>query len=191
MDTESTLAKTAAEEAAAAERTRCGACYRPNVDIMEENNELLVVADVPGARGDSIDVKFENGTLEPFRPLARDRTRDRTTCCGNTASATITGPSRSAKLLTPKNLGRLRRRRPDAPPAEGRGREAQEDRRQHEVRNELQGNAAKILAGSVTLSEESLVECQALAGFFAALRMTGVARKTCRTLHCQDRRIKQ
>jgi HSP20 family protein len=70
MDTENTLTKTAAEETAVAERTRCGACYRPNVDIMEQNDELLVVADVPGARGDSIDVKFENGTLEIYAAVA-------------------------------------------------------------------------------------------------------------------------
>ena len=73
MDTENTLTKTAAEETAVAERTRCGACYRPNVDIMEQNDELLVVADVPGARSDSIDVKFENGTLEIYLPPVRGR----------------------------------------------------------------------------------------------------------------------
>ena len=65
-NTENTLAKTAAEEIAVAERTRCGNCYRPNVDIREHNDELLVVADVPGARSDSIDVKFENGMLEIY-----------------------------------------------------------------------------------------------------------------------------
>ena len=70
MDSENTLTKTAAEETAVAERTRCGACYRPNVDIMEQKDELLVVADVPGARGDSIDVKFENGTLEIHATVA-------------------------------------------------------------------------------------------------------------------------
>ena len=36
----------------------------PNVDILEQGDELLVLADVPGAKSDSIDVHFEDGTLE-------------------------------------------------------------------------------------------------------------------------------
>ncbi len=64
MDNESTVAKTTAEQPAVAERTRSGCCYRPNVDILEHGDELLVVADVPGASSDSIDVRFEDGMLE-------------------------------------------------------------------------------------------------------------------------------
>ena len=64
MDNENTVTKTTAEQPALAERTRSGCCYRPNVDILEQNDELLVVADVPGASSDTIDVKFEDGTLE-------------------------------------------------------------------------------------------------------------------------------
>jgi HSP20 family protein len=64
MDNESTVTKTASEQPAAAERTRSGCCYRPNVDIVEQNDELLVVADVPGACAESIDVRFEDGMLE-------------------------------------------------------------------------------------------------------------------------------
>lgn len=56
------LTKTTAEQARA-ERTRCGRCYRPNVDILEKPEELLVLADVPGATPETIDVKFENGVL--------------------------------------------------------------------------------------------------------------------------------
>lgn len=56
------LTKTTAEQARA-ERTRCGRCYRPNVDILEKPDELLVLADVPGATPETIDVKFEDGTL--------------------------------------------------------------------------------------------------------------------------------
>jgi HSP20 family protein len=50
-------------ESPVAERTRNGMEFRPNVDIQELENELLVIADVPGARGDSIDLNFEDGTL--------------------------------------------------------------------------------------------------------------------------------
>ncbi|MEN6458136.1 MAG: Hsp20/alpha crystallin family protein [Thermoguttaceae bacterium] len=63
MTNENTIAKPSAEEAAA-ERTWAGRSFRPNVDILEREDELLVVADVPGATSDSIDVKFEDGTLE-------------------------------------------------------------------------------------------------------------------------------
>ena len=36
MDNETTVTKPAAEQAATAERTRSGCCYRPNVDILEQ-----------------------------------------------------------------------------------------------------------------------------------------------------------
>ena len=64
MDNENTVAKSTAEQPALAERTRSGCCFRPNVDIVEQNDELLVVADVPGANPESIDVRFEDGMLE-------------------------------------------------------------------------------------------------------------------------------
>ena len=64
MDHENPITKNTTEQAASAERTRCGCCYRPNVDILEQDEELLVLADVPGAKSDAIDVKFEDGTLE-------------------------------------------------------------------------------------------------------------------------------
>jgi HSP20 family protein len=63
MNEETTIAKRTAEEVATAERTRSGLFFRPNVDIMEEADELLVVADMPGTKGDAIAVDFEDGTL--------------------------------------------------------------------------------------------------------------------------------
>jgi len=75
MSTDSDLSKPPAEEAATGtEHTRSGRCYRPNVDILEREDELTVLADVPGASADRIDVKFEEGTLaihahvEPRQP---------------------------------------------------------------------------------------------------------------------------
>jgi len=62
MTQHTNIAKTTAETLPA-ERTRSGRCYRPNVDILELPDELLVVADVPGASGEDIDVKFEDGQL--------------------------------------------------------------------------------------------------------------------------------
>lgn len=63
MADESSLSKPAAEEVSSAEHTRSGSYYRPNVDILERAEELVVLADVPGARGDDIDLDFEDGTL--------------------------------------------------------------------------------------------------------------------------------
>jgi HSP20 family protein len=79
MANEDTVAKTTAEQPAWAERTRSGRCYRPNVDILEQNDELLVVADVPGASGDSINVKFEDGMLE-IQAAVAPRDSDGHTC---------------------------------------------------------------------------------------------------------------
>jgi HSP20 family protein len=69
MEYENTVGKPAAEETAGAELTRSGRCYRPHVDILEQAEELLVLADVPGAQGDRIDVKFEDGTLTIHAPV--------------------------------------------------------------------------------------------------------------------------
>ncbi len=61
------------------ERTRGGRVFRPSVDIVENADELLLVADVPGATADSIDIDFENGELsiharvEPRRPQGTTR----------------------------------------------------------------------------------------------------------------------
>jgi HSP20 family protein len=63
MNYENPITKNAAEQTAGAERTRSGCCYRPNVDIVEQADELIVLADVPGATGETIDVKFEDGAL--------------------------------------------------------------------------------------------------------------------------------
>jgi len=63
MADQSNIVKTPASEAAPAERTRSGYCFQPNVDIVERADELTVLADVPGAAPDGIDLNFEDGTL--------------------------------------------------------------------------------------------------------------------------------
>jgi HSP20 family molecular chaperone IbpA len=45
------------------ERVRAGRTYVPVVDIIEKPDELLLVADVPGARAEDIDIQYENGQL--------------------------------------------------------------------------------------------------------------------------------
>jgi HSP20 family protein len=79
MDRENPITKNAAEQTATAERTRSGCCYRPNVDILEQNDELLVRADVPGAGSDTIDVRFEDGMLE-LHAAVTPRQDDGRTC---------------------------------------------------------------------------------------------------------------
>lgn len=37
--------------------------FSPAVDIVEKADELLVIADVPGAKPEDIDIQFEDGTL--------------------------------------------------------------------------------------------------------------------------------
>ena len=63
MADEETITKPTADAPDAAEHTRSGCCYRPSVDILEQADELVVVADVPGTKEDDIDVDFEDGTL--------------------------------------------------------------------------------------------------------------------------------
>ncbi len=45
------------------ERTRSRPQFFPNVDIVENAEELLVLADMPGIRAEDVDINFENGTL--------------------------------------------------------------------------------------------------------------------------------
>ena len=51
------------QEEQGTEPTRSGMVYRPAVDIAENKDELLIVADLPGAKSDSIDIDFEDGVL--------------------------------------------------------------------------------------------------------------------------------
>ncbi len=63
MATDQIIEKREDTEAASTEQTRNWRVYRPNVDILEGREELTVLADMPGVRSDSIDIRFENGTL--------------------------------------------------------------------------------------------------------------------------------
>ncbi|QOJ15499.1 MAG: Hsp20/alpha crystallin family protein [Planctomycetia bacterium] len=61
MNTQSSIQK--CETACTPERARAGRTYRPNVDIVERPDELLLIADVPGARAENVDIQYENGVL--------------------------------------------------------------------------------------------------------------------------------
>ena len=45
------------------EPTHCGCGFIPNVDILENDTELLLLADVPGAQAGDIDIDYEHGRL--------------------------------------------------------------------------------------------------------------------------------
>ncbi len=45
------------------ERMREGRSYKANADIIEKQDEILLIADVPGARAEDIEVDYENGEL--------------------------------------------------------------------------------------------------------------------------------
>lgn len=45
------------------ESTRSGVHFRPNVDILEKADELIVEADIPGSRSEDIDIDFHDGLL--------------------------------------------------------------------------------------------------------------------------------
>jgi HSP20 family molecular chaperone IbpA len=55
--------KSRGEQTAAAEATRGGPYFTPRVDIYETDKELLLFADVPGARPDDVGLRFERGEL--------------------------------------------------------------------------------------------------------------------------------
>lgn len=56
------------------ERTREGLCFIPRSDIYELEDRLMIVADVPGAHEDSIDIVLEkdvltiNAYVDPLQP---------------------------------------------------------------------------------------------------------------------------
>lgn len=65
-------------EVTKAEPTQRGQTYLPNVDIIEKADELLLIADVPGATADGIDIQFERGTLTIHARVEPRRNDDKT-----------------------------------------------------------------------------------------------------------------
>ena len=62
MQASSTM-KPETEQGDAPEQTRAGHFFQPSVDILEQRDELLVLADLPGADPNRIDIHFEDGRL--------------------------------------------------------------------------------------------------------------------------------
>lgn len=45
------------------EPTQAGPTYVPRVDIVEQGDETLICADMPGVTAENVDISFEKGTL--------------------------------------------------------------------------------------------------------------------------------
>ena len=61
-----TLEKRPASDRSPVEQTRSGGVYLPPVDIYETRDELALVADLPGVKGDEVHIQFEKGELSIF-----------------------------------------------------------------------------------------------------------------------------
>jgi HSP20 family protein len=59
----SELAQKTRAEQTASESTRGGAYFTPRVDIYETDKELTLYADVPGARPEDVDMRYDRGQL--------------------------------------------------------------------------------------------------------------------------------
>ncbi|HWB08829.1 MAG TPA: Hsp20/alpha crystallin family protein [Pirellulales bacterium] len=68
MASETMVQKQSEETRPNLETTRGGHVYRPNVDIVEKQDELVVLADIPGVKGAEIDIRFEDGELTIHGP---------------------------------------------------------------------------------------------------------------------------
>lgn len=60
------------------ESTRGGRVFVPPVDIFENEDEMLILADVPGAKADDVDITYEQGVLT-FHARVHPRQDDRKT----------------------------------------------------------------------------------------------------------------
>jgi HSP20 family protein len=69
MSSETTMKTETPPHAVDTERTRSGQTYRPNVDILEHQDELVILADMPGVDSADLDVRFEDGELSIRAPV--------------------------------------------------------------------------------------------------------------------------
>lgn len=63
MKEKTDLQKREAEQVETVERTRSGKVFYPPVDIIETDEEILLLADMPGADKNSIDITLEKDVL--------------------------------------------------------------------------------------------------------------------------------
>jgi HSP20 family molecular chaperone IbpA len=61
-----TLTKQEQGDVATVERTQGGVTYTPRIDIWENDDELVLYADLPGVKSEDLDIRFENRELTLF-----------------------------------------------------------------------------------------------------------------------------
>ncbi len=74
--TTTAMDKPASQAVVQTEPTWNGPLFRPNVDIVERAEELTILADMPGAGADGIDIQFENGTLSLYAKVRERQEED-------------------------------------------------------------------------------------------------------------------
>ena len=63
MADETAIEKRETQDIQPTERIRAGRTYIPNVDILENDQKLLLLADMPGVKADDLDIRYEHGEL--------------------------------------------------------------------------------------------------------------------------------
>lgn len=63
MANDTNIEKQESREIQKAERIRAGRTFVPQVDIIEKEDRLLLLADVPGVKPDGVDISYERGEL--------------------------------------------------------------------------------------------------------------------------------
>lgn len=108
------------------EETPMSWTYRPHVDIVATNDEYLVVADIPGADQDTIDVTFQEDVLSiqaQIEPRGRDATavyRQEYGVGGFHRRFVVEAPVDAEKMSAEYDHGVLTVRLPKAEQAKGR-----------------------------------------------------------------------
>ena len=74
--TTTTIEKPASQKVACTEPTCNRPLFRPDVDIVEREEELVILADMPGTCSEHIDVQFENGTLTVHAKVCERQARE-------------------------------------------------------------------------------------------------------------------
>ncbi|HMQ15060.1 MAG TPA: Hsp20/alpha crystallin family protein [Phycisphaerae bacterium] len=69
-----------ATETVPTERIRGGRTYLPAVDIVERDDRLMLVADMPGVRRDDLEIVYERGQLSILGKVSPRQTADGVEC---------------------------------------------------------------------------------------------------------------
>ena len=63
MASDTAIEKRETQDIQKTERMRAGRTYVPNVDILENDEKLMLLADMPGVKADDFDIRYEHGEL--------------------------------------------------------------------------------------------------------------------------------